>query len=84
MLALQEGDNLCFAGQCNDQNVMMVACSQGKVVTYLAQDIPERAGRGTQGVRAKNLKKGVLPCLSEKRAFPLLYVLFAKCSNCTG
>lgn len=59
-MTLQEGDNLCFAAQCSSENVMMVACSQGKVATYLAQDIPERAGRSTQGVKAKNLKKGML------------------------
>jgi DNA gyrase/topoisomerase IV subunit A len=58
VIGLQEGDTLCFAAQCNDQNVIMVACSEGKVASYLAQEIPERAGRSAQGVRAKKLKKG--------------------------
>jgi hypothetical protein len=61
VIGLQEGDTLCFAAQCNDQNVIMVACSEGKVSSYQAQDIPERAGRGAQGVNAKKLKKGNPP-----------------------
>lgn len=83
VMALQDGDTLCFAAQCNDQNVLMVACSQGKVVTYLAQDIPERAGRATQGVRAKNLKKGMLPLQlpRSKQALQDLYDLQFYISN---
>lgn len=60
VMSLQQGDTLCFAAQCNSQNIMMVACSQGKVATYEAQEIPERVGRATGGVKAKSLKKGML------------------------
>lgn len=64
VIGLKDGDTLGFAAQCNEDNVMMVACSQGKVSSYLAKEIPVRAGRATRGVRAKSLKKGVFPLYS--------------------
>jgi DNA gyrase/topoisomerase IV subunit A len=56
-MSMRDGDSLTFAGTCSDDDAIVVACSGGKVATFLASAVREMA-RTAAGVRAKRLGKG--------------------------
>jgi DNA gyrase/topoisomerase IV subunit A len=60
ILKLKQGDSLCFASLCSDDDAIVVACSEGKVIMMPAGQLPKQA-RTASGVIAKKLSKGVHP-----------------------
>lgn len=61
-MGLMDGDSICFAATCEAGDAVMVACSEGKVVTYPVSDI-RPSGRNASGMRGKRLSPGALAVL---------------------
>lgn len=59
MMTMRGGDSLTFAGTCNDEDAIVVACSAGKVAIFPASEV-RLVSRTAAGVIAKRLHKGVL------------------------
>lgn len=66
-MGLAKADSICFAAVCQTDDAVMVACSEGKVVTFPVSEI-RVSGRSAAGVRGKKLSPGMpaaltsLPC----------------------
>ena len=56
-MTMKEDDSIFHAATCSDEDAIVVACSEGKVVAFDAGLVRE-ASRHTAGVIAKKLGKG--------------------------
>lgn len=62
VMTMKEGDSICYAATCSEEDAIVVACTAGKVVAFDAGLVRE-ASRHTAGVIAKKLGKGARPLL---------------------
>ena len=62
ILKLGANDALCYAAKVRNDDAVIVACSQGKVATFAANQVTIQ-GRNAGGIIGKKVNKGALSCV---------------------